>query len=352
MAQRKPAQIEVYRATRTRASLPPAYQAVQKEGDAVIAKANVAGEGQAAFAVEDRWKVSGAVLSLSRKVSVTGAETNAGFFSAIRLLTATRSNGRMRTTGPGPALRRSVVRRRTFARRHLELPRQALCHPRGHISAPLFALSFRDGRWAAVMDLAPRGDTTLAETTASAATPVIDERIQFGALGAREVAMAGSSSGSGCRAPPPSSGAVPRRRPPPTVRRRYHPVKAGFSQSYQVGFRFGQGASFRDMERDAWRWAWETLKPKTTPVDIEVVRRTLLDHLEAHVVTVEGRTGVPFFYDAVTGQPGSYRGVDARRRCAPAGTRRAGVARRSVRPGGPGRQGAAAAPIAQERALA
>ena len=53
----------------------------------MVAKARVAG-GEAAFAVEDRWKVSGAVLSVSRKVSVTGAEDNAGFYSAIRLLTS------------------------------------------------------------------------------------------------------------------------------------------------------------------------------------------------------------------------------------------------------------------------
>ena len=55
------------------------------------------------------------------------------------------------------------------------------------MSAPLFALSFRDGRWVAVLDPAPRGDTTWTETTAPATKPIIDERIQFGALGAREV---------------------------------------------------------------------------------------------------------------------------------------------------------------------
>ena len=72
---------------RTCASLPPATSPWKRKADAVVARAKVAGEGEAAFAVEDRWKVSGAVLSLSRKVSVTGAEDNAGFYSAIRLAT-------------------------------------------------------------------------------------------------------------------------------------------------------------------------------------------------------------------------------------------------------------------------
>ena len=42
-------------------------------------------------------------------------------------------------------------------------------------------------------------------------------------------------------------------------------------------------------------------------VDLEVVRRVLTDHLDDHVLTAEGRTGVPFLFDAVTGNPGSYR---------------------------------------------
>ena len=186
-----------------------------------------------------------------------------------------------------------------------------------YLPAPVFALSFRDGNWAAVLDLAPRGDTTQAETTAPAATPIIDERIQFGALGAREAPEGGVEFGfwlpgttnefsggflGGGRGTPSA----------PVVRRRYHPVKAGFSQSYQVGFRFGQGASLRGMERDAWRWAWQTLKPKATPVDVEVVRRTLIDHLADRVLTVEDRAGVPFVIDAVSGRPGSFRPADAR----------------------------------------
>ena len=166
---------------------------------------------------------------------------------------------------------------------------------------------------AAVMDTAPRGDTPQAETTAPAATPIIDERLLFGALGAREVPEGGIESGfwlpgttnefsgggfGGSRGAPGA----------PVVRRRYHPVRAGFSQSYQVGFRFGQGASLRGMARDAWRWAWQALKPQVTPVDMEVVRCTLIDHLADRVLTVEDRAGVPLVIDAVSGRPGSYRG--------------------------------------------
>ena len=93
-------------------------------------------------------------------------------------------------------------------------------------------------------------------------------------------------------------------------------MKAGFSQSYQVAFRFGKSESFRDMERDAWRWAWESLKPKVTPVDVEVVRRTLPITWRPRLV-VEDRAGIPFVIDAVSGKPGSFAGPRAasRRRC-------------------------------------
>ena len=51
------------------------------------------------------------------------------------------------------------------------------------LPAPLFALSFSNGASVAVLDPAPRGDTTVEETRLT--KPVMtDARFQFGALGA------------------------------------------------------------------------------------------------------------------------------------------------------------------------
>jgi len=254
MVQPKPAQIEIYREGGSVAPLAAGYQSVRKEAGAAVARVKVAGGGEAAFAVEDRWAISGAVLSLSRKVSVTGTDANAGFYSAIRLVTDSKvawkdadylvpgllyAEPHTRPTAPGGA---SNLNARRLSIRE------------DWLSAPLIALSFRDGRWAAVMDMAPRGDTTEEETTAPATRPVIDGRLQFGALGARELPEGGvefgfalpattnefsGGFGFGGRGTPAT----------PIVRRRYHPVKAGFSQSYQVGFQFGEAATFRGMER-------------------------------------------------------------------------------------------------------
>jgi hypothetical protein len=55
------------------------------------------------------------------------------------------------------------------------------------------------------LDQSPRGDTTWAETTAAAAKPVIDKRIQFEALGAHEAPGAASSSAFGFTERPANS---------------------------------------------------------------------------------------------------------------------------------------------------
>lgn len=309
MAQPKPAEVQVYRGDQAVSDLAAGYESVQKLPAAVVATAKVTGGGGAAFAVEDRWTLSGKVLSLSRKVLVTGADDQAGFFSAIRLSTESAVTwpdndyfapgllyGDPANDGdraPGGTLN---YRAKRFEMRE------------DNLSAPLFAISFRDGHSIAVLDPAPKGDTTWAEATAPAARHIIDERLRFGALGARESPAGGIEIGFWM---PGTTGEFTAgstsARPEPVVRRRYHPVKAGFSQSYQVRFRFGQAESFRGMIGDTWRWAWAALNPQVAHLDLDLVRRTLTDHLEAHVLTVEDRAGVPFLYDAVTGKPGSIR---------------------------------------------
>ena len=313
LTQPKPAQIEVYRGGDDVRQIAAGYQSVQKGTGVVVARAHVDAGGGASFSVDDRWKISGNVLSLSRTVTVSGTVENAGFYSAIRLATTAAitwadadylapgllyGEPHTRATAPGGSAAYNAKR---FSIREDYLP------------APLFGLWFRRGHWVAVMDMAPHGDTTAAETTAQPTTPIIDEHLRFGALGASEVPQGGVEFGfwlpgttdefSGGFA----FGGGPAAPVRPVVRRRYNPVKAGFTQDYQVGFRFGEGDSLPGIERDAWRWAWQTLNPPVMHLDLDVVRRTLLDHLADRVLVVDDRAGIPFVIDAVSGKPGSFR---------------------------------------------
>jgi len=311
ITQPKPAQVEVFKDEQNVEDLAVPYKSVQKETLAVIAKTKVAAKGGAAFSFEDRWTLSGDVLSLSRKVTVTGGAGQAGFYSAIRLMTASTFGWPdLDYMAPGviygdPTYDGDTSIGGVFNYRLKRLSIREDC-----LAAPMFALSFRDGHTGAVMDKAPRGDTTWAETTSPATTPVIDEQMKVGAIGAREVPDGGVEFGFWF---PGTTNEIPRSfqnqttPPAPIVRRRYHPVRVGFTQSYEVGFRFGQNESFLDMERNTWRWAWDTLKPPVMHLDIDVVRRAVIDHLDAHVLTVDNRAGIPFLWDAVTGTPGSHR---------------------------------------------
>ncbi len=312
LLQQKPAQIEVYKGKENLLQLAAGYKSVKKEVDTIIARVKLATETGAKFTIEDRWNISGDVLLLKRKVTVNGTEDSTGFFSAIRLTTTASVKWEDADyfapdvlygdptydgdTSPGGTL--------AYKTKYFSIREDAM-------SAPLFGLSFRDGNWAAVMDLAPDGETTTAESNASASTVIIGKNIKFGALGAREIPGGGVEFGfwlpgttnefTGGFGP---AGATA---PTQVVRRRYNPVEDGFTQSYQVGFRLSKGDSFNTMVRDAWRWAWENLKPKVIPIDIEAARRAMTDHLADHVLVVGNMAGVGFLYDAVTGKPGSYR---------------------------------------------
>jgi hypothetical protein len=316
MMQPKPAQIEVYRDTENVSDLTAGYQSVQKEADAVVADVKVSSGGEVSFAVEDCWTISGSVLLLHRDVKVTGTETNAGFYSAIRLLTAPTVKWDDVTC---------LIPGLLYGETHggvLNASSKRLAIREDYLSAPLLGFQFKDGNWAAVLDPKPKGDTTWAETTAPAATPIVDEQIQFGAVGAQE--MSGGGIELGFWLPGTTTevrgfggrGGAAAATPP--VRRRYHPVKTGFAQTYQVAFRFGKSDSFGNMERDAWRWAWQSLNPKVTPLDIEVMRHALIDHLADRVLVVDDRAGIPFVIDSVSGKPGSFR--PAIRRGGPGGT--------------------------------
>ena len=196
LIQQKPVQIEIFQGQENTQQIAAGYDSVEKESNSIIAKTKVASAGDATFEVEDKWKISGAVLSLSRKVSVTSAEENAGFYSAIQLSTAPIVKwedvnclvpgllyGNSSYAGGRAPTSISNYRAKRFEIRE------------DYMSAPLLGVSFQDGNWAAVLDIVPRGDTTQEESTASATTAIIDERIQFGALIAKEVSSGGIELG-------------------------------------------------------------------------------------------------------------------------------------------------------------
>jgi hypothetical protein len=296
--QPKPAKLQVFRTEEDIRQFAAGYKRVEKSAAGIDAQAEIAyGEG-VVFRLTDQWTAAGAVVSVRRKVEVTG-NAPGGFYSSI-MLTVDPSLGwsDINYMAPGALYGdptydgdRSPGGRLNYAARRLEMREDLL-------PAPLFALSFNNGSSAAVLDPAPRGDTTVEETPARAT--MIDARFQFGALGARQTDNGPIEFGFWF--PGTTTGYGGGRGAPAGVRsvRRYHPISHGVAHEYQVSFRFGQNESFRDVTRDAWRWAWNTLKPPVYYIDVEQMRRVLTDHLVAQAATIDGRTAMPFVLNTMS----------------------------------------------------
>ena len=293
-----PARLEVFRTEEDIRRLAAGYKTVQKSAAGVDALAEIAYSSNVVFAVRDHWSLTGAVVSVSRKVEVTGSAPG-GFDSLVEFVMVGPSAEwtNMNFLVPGALYGdptydgdRSPGGTLNYAARRLIMREDIL-------AAPMFGISFSNGASLTMLDPAPRGDTTVEETRL-AKPVIIDARLQFGTLGVWQTnngpivfdfTFPGTSDSLGGRGAPSGRRWI----------RRYHPIEQGVSHAYQVSFRFGQNESFRDLTRNSWRWAWNTLNPPVNYIDVEQMRRVLIDHLEAQANTIDGRTAMPFVVSSI-----------------------------------------------------
>ena len=293
LAQLKPVKIEVLQSGNAIRKLAAGYNSVLQSDSEVEAHAELAFGDSVVFRVLDRWRLSGAVVSVRRMVKVLG-NAPGGFNSSI-VFTVDPSVrwAEVNCLAPGalygdPAYDgdRSPGGTLNYTARQFILREDMM-------PAPLFALSFRNGCSVAMLDPSPNGASTVEETKLTKEV-MTDARFQFGAVGAWQAQGAPIEFGfqfPGTMSMYPFGPNAPKE---PKWFRRFHPIAQGFTHSYEVSFRFGTNESFRSVTRNAWRWAWSTLKPAVTPIDVEQMRRLLIDHLAAQAATIDGRTAIPF----------------------------------------------------------
>jgi hypothetical protein len=304
VVQDKPARLEILDEAGASRELAAGYDEVTKAAAGVEARVDVASAGGVVFHVRDSWRIdsSSSVLSLRRRVTVTGRD-GGGFASSIAFaLDPATGWPDVQFMAPGALYGDPTFDGDRSAGGTLNHAARRFVMREDMLPAPLFGLSFANGASIAVLDPAPRGDTTVEESKLT--QPVMtDGRFQFGALGALQAAgkpvefgywfPGSATSYAGGR------GGEPLRQ---RLIRRYHPVAPESVQRYEVAFKFGQHESFRDLTRSAWRWAWQTLKPATTYIDVDQVRRVLMDHLVAQAASIGGRTAIPFVLSTVVDQ--------------------------------------------------
>ena len=293
ISQPKPVRLEIFRSAQDIWQFAVGYRMVQKSATGVDAQAEIVYSNNVVFRVQDRWSITGAVVSVQRKVEVTG-NAPGGFDSSVVFAVAPSVKWtNMNFLAPGALYGDPTYDGTNSAGGTLNYAAHRFIMREDILPAPMFGLSFSNGASVTMLDPAPRGDTTEEETRL--AKPVItDARLQFGALGIWQTN--GGPIEFGFMFPGTSDSLGGGRGGPPGRRwiRRYHPIEQGVAHSYQVSFRFGQNESFRDVTRNSWRWAWNTLNPPVHYIDVEQMRRVLTDHLEAQANTIDGRTAMPF----------------------------------------------------------
>ncbi|MBN2202072.1 hypothetical protein JW777_08985, partial [bacterium] len=291
LAQSRPARIQILRMDDSLLELAAGYRTVQKTRSGIEAAAEIACEENAVFHVRDSWSLKDDILTVRRKVEVRGLAPG-GFNSSV-VFEADPSVrwADVNCLAPGalygdPSFNgeRSPGGTRNHAGRRFLMREDML-------PAPLFALLFGNGFSVAVLDPSPRCESTVEETKL-AKNIMTDGRFQFGSIGAWQ--EDDHPIEFGLRFPGTMNlyafgpGAAER------WIRRFHPIEPGVSHGYEVRFRFGRDESFRDLTRNAWRWAWNTLKPAVSPIDVGQMRRVLIDHLADQAATIDGRTAIPF----------------------------------------------------------
>ncbi len=296
MLQRKPVRLEMHSPMHGPVQLDVGYERIEKASDGIVAFADAAYGDTAVFHVKDQWVLLDAVLSVHRTVEVTG-EAPGGFQSAI-ILAVDPAVGwsDINCMAPGALYGDPTHDGERSPGGTLNHAARSFLMREDMISAPLFALSFANGTSVSMLNPSPQGDTTLAESR-FAETVMTDARFRFGSLGAWQ--QDGRPVEFGFQQPGAMRRYV-RGRPDAVWYRRYNPIEESIAHHYTVSFRFGEHESFRDVIRNSWRWAWNTLKPEVEPIDVEQMRTVLTDQLVDLANTIDGRTAIPFVVNTIT----------------------------------------------------
>jgi hypothetical protein len=292
LTQQKPAMIEIFQEENDIIKLEVGYKKVQHSRSDIIAQTEI-GYEKVVFHLEDQWSLNGEVVSVKRKVEVEG-NVSGGFNSSIVLIVDSSVNwSDVNCLAPGalygdPSYNgdRSIGGTLNYEAHRFYMREDIL-------PAPFLALSCSNGASVSMLNPSPKCESTVEETKLRKDV-MTDERFSFGVFGIWQIEKNPIEFGFKYPATtsiyPFGSNASAERR----WIRRYHPIAEGVTHNYEVNFRFGINESFRDVTKNTWRWAWSTLKPAVTPIDVEQMRRVLIDHLAAQAVTIDGRSGIPF----------------------------------------------------------
>ncbi len=288
-----PARVTVFDASGTSHTFAAGYDSFP-EPPGAPATATVSGPAGILFHFSDGWEVTSNALVLSRKVTVEGnGNPGQGFVSSLLATTEEHATpGDYRIFSPGTMYGAPEHIDDKAAGGILAYQAGALEIREDMLPAPLFGFSRGDGSSVALLNLNPQGNSVAADFDQPQQRQV-NEAFRFGAFGAGEHDDGKLALGYWF---PGTMGYLDNDHLTSAATAshlRYHPIKDGLTQEYQIAFRFGEGETFHDFTRNTWRWAWNELNPAVDYHDIDQVRRSLIDMTAEQVETRDGRSGLP-----------------------------------------------------------
>ncbi len=291
--QPEPAKIEIFRTDGEPLEISKGYYSIKDSASCIAADAKIEYNDTIDFSIHDLWSINESVISVKRSINVSG-NVPGGFNSSVTLNIDTSTYwDDVKYFAPGALYGNPAFDGERSPGGPLNNQAKRFLFREDMLPAPLFALSFTNGSSIAILNPSPNGASTVSETRLIKEV-MTDERIQLGALGAWQNKANPVEFGYmfPCSSTRYSRDTVS----PATARwyRRYHPIKEGVEHAYEVRFRFGSEETFKDVTRNTWRWAWNTLDPEVMHIDVDNMRTLLTDHLVAQAATIDGRTAIPF----------------------------------------------------------
>lgn len=290
------------------------YDTISKEGDQFIGKAQVKVTDDTKLKVVDTWGLQDGLLKLGRQITVQGGQKKGGFLTSFTIgLNPELSWPDVQWFAPGMIyggwenLSAKAIGGKTF----YDSTGYFVQIREDRLPAPLFGAHFKDGSSLTIFDSSPNGRTTKKDALQIKPKALIDAGFRFGSIGGNEqdgkLAMGywypgteGEVTYKGNTYP---NGQLHQ------WRRRYHPLKDGFTQHYELALRFKKKESLQNFYKRSWRTAWKLLDPEPKHYNIDEVRTALVNVLASQVRTANGNTGIPLAVSATTGEVANRRGM-------------------------------------------
>jgi hypothetical protein len=290
-ARQEPVDIEICNEGNVIEILSAGYDRFTEKDGGYLAEATVAYR-DVSFLVTDKWSVVNDALQVDRTLVVKGSMSG-GFMSGIQLSyheAATRDSVKLFA----PGMIYGTTDHLTAAAIGGKGCKDFIRIREDRLPAPLLGAYFANGFSLCVLNSKPDARTIKEDSRDLEAKTIVDERLRFGAIGAdfhQEKPefgywFPGTEGGITYKGMTYPHGQLKK------WSRRYHPIREGLKQGYQVSFRISKNDSFSDFYAGSWKWAWTTLQPPINFQDIGLVRRSVVNMVGDNVETHHGIAGL------------------------------------------------------------